>query len=44
VLEAHDLHGPFGFENSIAEGIARKLASKLDALLIPVVKYGNCDT
>jgi len=43
VMEAHGPHAPLGFDNWIAEEIAKRLALKLNALLMPVVKYGNCD-
>ena len=42
VMEVHGLHAPLGFDNYIAEEIAKRLATKAKCLLLPVVKYGCC--
>ena len=42
VMEVHGLHAPLGFDNYIAEEIAKRLAVKAKSLLMPVVKYGCC--
>ena len=41
-LEAHGSHGPLGFDNYTAEEIARRLASRIEAFLMPTVTYGCC--
>ena len=40
-VEAHGPHLPVGTDNYLAEGMAKKVAEKLDALLLPTFSYGQ---
>jgi creatinine amidohydrolase len=40
VLEAHGLHAPLGSDTYIAEEIAKRLAQKINAILLPPIHYG----
>lgn len=40
-VEAHGPHLPVGTDNYLAEGVARKVANKLDALVLPAFSYGQ---
>ena len=42
VLEAHGSHGPLGFDNYVAEDIGKRLATKVGAILMPLISYGCC--
>lgn len=40
-LEAHGSHLPFGTDNYIAEELAERLAEKIDAVLLPLIPFGQ---